>query len=527
MKSLRCKGFRLKVLVLILLLGFIFSGCISIPGLTHSVQMETPNLIPSLNVETASIPALPKEPEVWDDLALYQPGLIKAQHDILKNLNIANLYDLQLFVADDRKSIKVEQVLRMTNLENLPLDDLYFHLFANYSGGEIVFSQILVNDQIADYQKEEDDTILHIKLAEPLPVGEILLVKMVYDIIIPTVMGGNYGLFGYFDSVLVLDTFYPMLAVYDTDGWHNQKPDPVGDLTFTDASFYRVTVDFPADMVAVSSGLEIENSTSGNRTRSVFAIGPARDFYLALSEDYIKVSEQVGEVLVNSYAPPANEDGANIALDAAVHALNIFSSYFGNYPYTELDVISSPMQAMGIEYPGIVGIGTNLYELDEKTGTTRNPDILESVVVHEVAHQWFYNLVGNDQVNEPWLDESVSQFATGLYYDERYSATVGEQYRMSWIGRWNRIQQEKIPIGLPVSAYDAKTYSPIIYGRGPYFLLELEKTLGSDLNTRFWKEYVARYQWQISTTSGFRKLAEEECGCQLGDLFIDWIYEVE
>ncbi|PKN82972.1 MAG: hypothetical protein CVU46_17660 [Chloroflexi bacterium HGW-Chloroflexi-8] len=527
MNSFFYKGSGVNVLVLVILLGFVLTGCNFLPALNPSVETGTPSPVPSLITQTAPNPALTKEPLVLEDFDLFQPGLVKSQHLILEKLKTANQYDLKLFVATDRKSINVEQVLRMNNQENIPLMDLYFHLFANYSGGKIVFSQILINGQEANYQLEAEDTILHIKLVEPLPVGESLVVTMLFDIQIPTVMGGNYGIFGYFDSVLVLDTFYPMLAVYDADGWHNQKPDPVGDLSYTDASFYLVSVDFPAELVAVSSGLEIENSAAGDRTRSVFAIGPARDFYLALSEDYIKVSEQVGEVLVNSYARPSEEDGANIALDAAVHALNIFSSYFGDYPYTELDVISSPMQAMGIEYPGIVGIGINLYELDQKTGRTLNPDILESVVVHEVAHQWFYNLVGNDQVNEPWLDESVSQFATGIYYEERYSATVGEQYRTSWMGRWNRIQQEKIPIGLPVSAYDAKTYSPIIYGRGPYFLFELEKTLGSDLNAQFWKKYVAKNQWQNSTTSAFQKLAEEECGCQLGDLFIDWVYEVE
>jgi aminopeptidase N len=350
---------------------------------------------------------------------------------------------------------------------------------------------------------------------------------MDYILTIPTEMGGNYGLFGYFHSVMVLDTFYPMLTVYDQNGWHIGKPDPTGDLSFTDASYYSISVDYPADMVIVASGIKIDGSQNGERETAQFAIGPARDFYLALSEDYIKLSEQVGEVMINSYALPSDKDGANIALDAAVHALNSFSSRFGDYPYKELDVISSPMQAMGIESPGIIGIGIDLYKHDEKTDTTMNPEILESVVVHEVGHQWFYNLVGNDQVGEPWLDESITQYATSLYYIDRYPGDAVEQYRKSWQGRWDRIQQEKIPIGLPVSAYDGKSYSPIIYGRGPYFLLELEKMLGSELNAQFWKEYVARYQWQISTTGEFRNLAEEICDCQLGDLFIDWVYEVD
>jgi len=463
----------------------------------------------------------------WRDPEIYQVGLVPSQLVTLESLKSANEYHLDLFVNADRSSVTVLQQVLLTNRENILLKDLYFHVFANYNGGKITFSNIVIENQPVKVQMEAENTILHIFLNQELPIGKDLIISMEYTLTIPTQMGGNYGLYGYFDSVMVLDTFYPMLAVYDEDGWHIDKPNPTGDLTFTDASYYSVSINYPADMTIVASGQQVGIEEEGDRLIAQYILGPARDFYLALGEDYMKVSEQVGEVLVNSYAFPADKDGAMIALDAAVHALKIFSSRFGDYPYKELDVISSPMRAMGIEYPGIIGIGIDLYKHDDKTDTTENPGILESVVVHEVGHQWFYNLIGNDQVEEPWLDESITQYVTSLYYLDRYPGNAVEEYRKSWKGRWDRIQEENIPIGLPVSSYDGKTYSPIIYGRGPYFLLELEKTLGSEKNAQFWKEYVARYQWQISTTEEFRQLAEEICGCQLGDLFIDWVYAVE
>ncbi len=514
-----------KLFVSMLVLGFFLVSC------RPKILMENFKTPPPENETTISTLTPPRVTEDrnlpgWREPEIYQAGLINSQQVNLSSLQSANEYHLDLKVSEDRSSVSIQQQLLMTNLEDIPLTDLYFHVFANYNGGRIAFNKITIDDQVVDYQMEAEDTILHILLQDALLKGQDLIVSMDYILTIPTEMGGNYGLFGYFHSVMVLDTFYPMLAVYDQNGWHIGKPDPTGDLSYTDASYYSVSVDYPADMVIVASGIKTDSSLNGERETAQFAIGPARDFYLALSEDYIKLSEQVGEVMINSYALPSDKDGANIALDAAVQALNIFTSRFGDYPYKELDVISSPMQAMGIEYPGIIGIGIDLYKHDEKTDTTMNPEILESVVVHEVGHQWFYNLVGNDQVEEPWLDESITQYATSLYYIDRYPGDAVEQYRKSWQGRWDRIQQEKIPIGLPVSAYDGKTYSPIIYGRGPYFLLELEKTLGPELNAQFWKEYVARYQWQISTTGEFRQLAEEICDCQLGDLFIDWVYEV-
>ena len=397
-----------KLFLSLLVLGFFLFACRP-KILLDNFETPTPKKETAVSTLTPRQVTDVANPDDWREPEIYQAGLINSQQVNLASLQSANEYHLDLNVLEDRSSVTIQQQVLMTNREDVPLEDLYFHVFANYNGGRITFNHITIDDQEIDYLMEAEDTILHILLQEALPKGQDLVVSMDYILTIPTEMGGNYGLFGYFHSVMVLDTFYPMLAVYDQNGWHIGKPDPTGDLSFTDASYYYVSVDYPADMVIVASGIKIDGSPNGERETAQFVIGPARDFYLALSEDYIKLSEQVGEVMVNSYALPSDKDGANIALDAAVHALNSFSSRFGDYPYKELDVISSPMQAMGIEYPGIIGIGIDLYKHDEKTDTTMNPEILESVVVHEVGHQWFYNLVGNDQVGEPWLDESITQ----------------------------------------------------------------------------------------------------------------------
>ncbi len=91
-------------------------------------------------------------------------------------------------------------------------------------------------------------------------------------------------------------------------------------------------------------------------------------------------------------------------------ALEIYNQQFGAYPYKELDVVEGPMRnALGVEYPGIVMIGASLYKAPEK------PDF-EITVAHEVAHQWWYNVVGNDVFDEPWLDEALATYSSDVYY---------------------------------------------------------------------------------------------------------------
>ncbi len=102
-----------------------------------------------------------------------------------------------------------------------------------------------------------------------------------------------------------------------------------------------------------------------------------------------------------------------------------YDQRIGAYPFSELDVVATPTSAGGIEYPGLVVIADSLYKED----TT----FREVVVAHEVAHQWWYSLVGNDQIDEPWLDEAFAQFTTALYYRDRYGA-VGACRAM-----WNRL----------------------------------------------------------------------------------------
>jgi hypothetical protein len=482
------------------------------PTQTATVQIKAQPLPTSIPIEA-----------IENGAELYEPGLITNQQPVLQKMDSANVYQMNLVISEDYHTVNALQTLHITNQENTSLDALYFHLFVSYAGGNIIIHNARVNQLPAKTSLLENGAILRISLDQSLPIGSVCEVTLEYTLEVPDTMGGNYGLFGYFEDVLVLDTFYPMLAVYDQSGWQAEPPDPVGDLTYTDASYYQVEIQAPADLTLVASGIQVADETSGDRQTVRFVAGPARDFYLAGSTRYTKWSRQVGEVTINSYAFKENETAALLVLDTAAAAIEIFSNQFIPYPYTEFDVISSPMRALGIEYPGIVGIGLDMYKVDENGGVPAAMN-LESVVVHEVAHQWFYNLVGNDQSNLPWVDESITQYATSLYYQERYNNSAAAAYRQSWESRWARVNSETIPIGMPAREYEGADYSAIIYGRGPFFLVELEKSMGKETFSEFLKQYVTQYQWQNTDTEVFRRLAESTCNCDLGALFAEWVY---
>ena len=345
---------------------------------------------------------------------------------------------------------------------------------------------------------------------------------------VPTEIGRNYGVLAFTEGVLALAHFYPMLSVYDVQGWNTAEADIQGDLTFSDAGYYLVRVSAPAGVVIVASGVEVEEQGSGGageRQTVTYAVGPARDFYLAAG-DFDVVSETVGATTINSYAPAELGDGAALALDVAAATLAINEARLSPFPYTELDIVTTPTTALGIEYPGLI-VGTlRMYDISASTRAgVPYSDILESTTAHEVVHQWFYNLVGNDQLDQPWLDESMTGYHTYRYYADRYGQAAGDAYFSTFAGRWELVDRAEIPIGQPVHTYQDAEYSAIVYGRGPFFLRELEETLGRETFDAFLRDYVAQYRWDIAYTVNFRVLAETHCNCDLETLFAAWIYE--
>lgn len=464
--------------------------------------------------------------DAWNDYSIYGSGLISSEQSDLTSMQNASIYHINISIAEDYLSLSGDEEIRYTNQEDQALKEIYFQLFPNMEGGSSTITTALVDGEIVIPQYEQNRTTAKISLSTPLEPGKSIILNLSFKVNLPQDAGGNYGLFGYIDNILVLDGFYPAIPVFDSKSWHKGQIPPNSDTTFQDVSFYLVKITAPEDLVLVTSGVKVDASTEGGNQIATFAQGPSRDFYIAASEDFEVISQKVGETTVNSYSLPGLEEGSAIALSTAVNAIKAYNKYIGTYPYTEFDVVSTPMQgAYGIEYPGIVGINYSLYESSAQLSGQSATSYLESTVAHEAGHQWFYNIVGDDQINEPWLDESMTQYITALYYLDQYGKEGFNNYKATWYYRWDRVDRVAKAIGLPAGSYEGREYSGIVYGRGPIFIYELSKTMGDEAFNQFLKDYFQKYKWGITTTEEFEELAEKECGCDLTDMFNEWVYQ--
>jgi len=499
-------------------------------GVLLLVACQLP-FIPIQATETATpaiptVEPVPNKPEPApgeDEFAIFREGLVQSQQAGLDELSGASMYSLELTIQDDILNTDGIEVVRYTNRETIPLEEVHFRLLPNVLNGEMKVASVRVNDQPFEPIYELQNSLMRVPLYKPLQPGESVEIKIEFSVTVPMELESNYGVLAYYDGVLTLAHSYPMIAVYDDDGWNAEIPPDQGDPTYADASFFVVKVDAPGELVLVGSGREISREENGSRQIVTYAAGPARDFYLAASPDYAVISKTVGEVTFNSYAPRGLEDGAEMALDVAIKALDFFGEQCAPYPYTEFDIISTPTYALGIEYPGMTAITDRIYDMSGTLGGNPNSVIMESTVAHEAGHQWFYNLVGNDQLDEPWLDESLTQFITWEYFTDQYGAGGASGFEQSLLGRWARVDNQPIPIGMSVAAYEGAAYSAIIYGRGAFFFEALRNEMGKKNFDAFLKDYATRNAWGIGTGENMKALAEEYCSCDLTALYDEWV----
>ena len=228
----------------------------------------------------------------------------------------------------------------------------------------------------------------------------------------------------------------------------------------------------------------------------------------------------MGDVTVNSYYLPADEADGRAVLDWAVKAMQVYQKRIGPYPFTELDVVETPTTAGGIEYPGLVVISSELYSDPQQNRT------LEFATVHEVAHQWFYSVVGDDQVNTPWMDESLVQMVALLYEEDANGPEAASfvSQRLFQAG-YDRAKQENedMPIGLPVSAYTDRQYAEIVYSKGPLFFDAVRKQIGDDKFNLFLQTYYSRFKYNIARPEDMLQLLKEIGGPEIQPFYDQWV----
>jgi hypothetical protein len=253
-------------------------------------------------------------------------------------------YEIVLVVDPAAARVTGSQEIRYTNLEDETLTDVYLRLFPGTPayGGEMTVTHLLVDGQVVTPVVELEETALRLPMVPPLAVGRSIVLSMDFVVDVPTTGQAGHALFSYLRGVMALPTVYPIIPVYDDEGWNVEIAPAHSDDIYSDIAVYQVQITAPTAMTLAASGSCVRQLWGIDTTTWACEAAPMRDFVLILGERFELANRLVNDVVVNSYFYPQHARGGGRALEVAASALEAFTELFGPYPYAELDVVETP-----------------------------------------------------------------------------------------------------------------------------------------------------------------------------------------
>lgn len=280
--------------------------------------------------------------------------------------------------------------------------------------------------------------------------GVPVTVEVGFALRLPTGVNDRYGRRGttaWFGSGL------PLLAWERGRGW---ALDPAT-AAFAEASTSE-EMELTALVVRRAVGLGViatgrQLSDDGRTAR--FTARSVRDVAVAVGAFRTASATAGGVPVLVGVAPGLADDPAHTARELA-RAMSVHARRFGPFPYERLAVAVLPDIGGGIEYPAAILLGSD--------------QLRDATASHEVAHEWWYGLVGNDQGRDPWLDESFATYAEAL---DRGSGASYERQMVPAAGRHQ--------VGRPMTFWETRqqAYFRSVYLQGAVALLRARRAAGA------------------------------------------------
>lgn len=338
-----------------------------------------------------------------------------------------------------------------------------------------------------------DCTAVRVRLDTPVAPGGSGTIGMHVRIEVPR----RNDRFGYHGGLALFGTALPTLAIQDDAGWHLDPFVDLGESFYSIVGRYRVAFDLPRPIeVAATGAATAEWSSTSGRHGVTYVAGNVRDFAWAAAGKLHQLHGQVGGTrVVVSYVPSlTSAKTASDSLAVAEHSVRALGSAFGQYPYPEMDVVLTHFASFGgMEYPTIV---------------FTNPS--PTTISHEVAHQWWFGIVGDDEYREPWLDES---FATWSAYVPFGGWTRCRHYRFP--GKGARITDDMGYWATHPGQYGT------IYSGGGCLLARLSQRFGYQRFLRILRRYAADHWLGVTRTGDFQSAIARAAASDLPHFNVD------
>ncbi|MGD0271724.1 MAG: M1 family metallopeptidase [Candidatus Sulfotelmatobacter sp.] len=397
--------------------------------------------------------------------------------------------DKATFEGDETISVRV---LMPTSEITLNAVDIDFHEVTITSGGA-------TQKASGTYEKEKEMVVLTV--AKSLPAGPATI-HITYAGILNSEMRGFY---------LGKDEQGRKYAATQFESTDARRAFPSFDEPTYKATFDISTV---ADkgQVAISNAKVISDTPgSGDRHTVRFATSPKMSSYLAalVVGNFEYIEGEADGIPIRVYTTPGKKEMGKFALETAEHVLSYYDKYFSiKYPYGKLDLIGIPdFSAGAMENAGCITFREVLLEIDEKQGSVDLKKTIASVVAHEMAHQWF-----GDLVTMKWWDD--------IWLNEGFATWMSSKPIQAWKPEWNfnlddvsntggTLNTDSLANTRPIHqaaetpAQIQELFDGIAYGKAAAVLRMLEAYLGEQTFQAGVNAYIQKHQYANATEADF------------------------
>ena len=506
-------------------------------------------------------------------------------------------YELEVRVDADTRRLSGSGRIRFRNKTAGPADRLCFHLYLNafrneassfmrersdeslklelpehgfvellslrHTKGETEIDLLAGSRFVApDDGNAEDRTVLEVPLGTPLMPEEHIELEVSFLSQLPRPVARA----GAIDGFLMAAQWFPKLGVLEAEGdepearWSCHQYHALGEF-YAPFGRYRVALDVPEGHELGATGVRVETSAREGRVRHVHEQERVHDFAFAVGRGFRRIERRfVGREAVDEdrleqaavhlgvQAELLRPSDVDVVLllrperafateryfRAIFAALAEFSLRFGPYPYPTLTVIDPPPGAEetgGMEYPTLITAGARF-------GVPRSMPVPESVTIHEIGHQYFYGLVGTNEVEEAWLDEGLTSYATLRAYESAYGKTL--RFAPAVLGvplspwfvhplEFRDVERTRLlsapdqdPSVQPSWMFrDIWSYRVGVYARPVAFFLRLEQLYGVRAVDRALYHYATQHRYRAPTTADLLRALETEIGGPLPEWVTD------
>jgi len=474
-------------------------------------------------------------------------------------------YEMTASLDADEHLIEGRTRLTWTNPAATPVADLCFHLYLNAfrnsasswlrrEGAEDVetlrdggwgWTEVLsleaqggdlvdgLTFEAPDDANPEDRTVARVALPRPVAPGETLEVDLAWLSRLPRAVART----GYRRDYHLAAQWFPKLGVMEPDGRWNCHQFHHSSEFFADYGDYDVSLTVPEDFVVGATGRRVEETPdpkAGTTTYRYVQEG-VHDFAWTAWPGFLELTR----TFEHPTLPPVEvhiltgRDKARFMARywrALESSLRLFGEWYGPYPYPTLTMVDPPHGAGatgGMEYPTFITTGTDFFS----TLLSQRP---EGVTVHEFGHQYFYGLLGSDEVQESWLDEGINTYASARVMDAAYGPRTWTWEAWGLPLSFSGIHLEH-PLDTSARYFRRPDTDPVVrttwgyldhgafrfqtYSKTSLALAQLENLVGREAMDRAMREYVDEYRFRHPRSGDFVRSLSRSLGRDLTPYF--------